>query len=113
MRLTIIALAAGFVGFGITFSMAHADAVKVSPHLTVFTKDRSVSGDGSPTILRGSAIKRGTVNDDDGRYDDLGPVQIGAGSTLWLADPATGAIIACEPLRTSRYMHCFDGDKPY
>lgn len=112
MRLTLAAMAAGFISFGITLSAAHADAVKVSPELTVFTKERAAPNVGSPTVLRGSATRRGTVHHGNSRYDERGPFPIGAGSTLWMNDPYTGEIIACKPRRTSRvgsrYVHCFD-----
>ena len=111
MRPTLAVLAASFVSFGLTISAAQADAVKVSPHLTVFTKDRTVSNDGSPTVLRGSATRRGTVHHDRNRYFD--PIPVDVGSTLWLADPLTGELIACDPRPASnfenRYAHCFGG----
>ena len=117
MRLTPAAFAAGLIGLGFTIGVAHAEAVKVSPELTVFTEESAGPNDGGPTILRGSATRRGTVHSGGGQYGDVSPVQIGAGSTLWLADPITGEIIACEPRRTSRvdsrYVHCFDGNAPY
>lgn len=117
MRLTLAAFAAGFISFGVTIGAAHADAVKVSPELTVFTKERAAPNDGAPTVLRGSATRRGTVHDGGSRYDELPPIQIGAGSTLWIADPVTGEIIACEPRRTSRvgsrYIDCFDSGSSY
>ncbi len=111
MRLTFAALAAGFISLSLTAGMAHADAVKVSPHLTVFTKEQTGANDGSPTVLRGSATRRGTGNDSFDR------AQIGASSSLWLADPATGELFACEPRSASnfedRYAHCFDSEAPY
>lgn len=117
MRLPYAALLAGSISLGLTIGMAHAEAVKVSPELTVFTQERAAPNDGGPTILRGSATRRGTVQHRGSQYSDLGPIQIGAGSTLWLADPLTGGIIACEPRRTSRvgsrYVHCFDDRRPY
>ncbi len=111
MRPTLAALAAGVISVGFVVGTAQAEAVKVSPELTVFTKERAAPSDGGPTILRGSATQRGTVQNGDRPYANRGPIEIGAGSTLWLADPVTGDIIACEPRRTSRvgsrYVHCF------
>ncbi len=111
MRPTLAALAAGVIGLSFMAASAQAEAVKVSPELTVFTKERATPADGGPTILRGSATPRGTVHHGDSPYVDRGPIEVGAGSTLWLADPVTGDIIACEPRRTSRvgsrYVDCF------
>ena len=113
MRPILKPLAAGLFGAGFIIGSAYAEAVKVSPELTVFTKEQASSNEGAPVVLRGSATKRGTVFDGGNRYVDRGPVEIGAGSTLWLADPATGDIIACEPRRTSRvgsrFVDCFGG----
>ncbi len=117
MRLPFAAAAAGLIGFGLMIGVAQAEAVKVSPELTVFTKERAVSDQGGPTILRGSATRRGTVHHGGVQYRGSEPLQIGAGSTLWLTDPVSGEIIACEPRRTSRvgsrYIHCFDTGIPY
>jgi len=115
MRLTLPTLTAVFVSLGVTISAAHAEAVKVSPQLTVFTQEQTASEGNGPTVLRGSATRRGTVN--SGSRDDPGLVQLGVGSTLWLADPETGALIACEPSRTSRvnsrFVRCFDEELPF
>ncbi|MGI9490883.1 MAG: hypothetical protein ACR2QF_00500, partial [Geminicoccaceae bacterium] len=106
-------LAASVVSLGLTISAAQADAVKVSPYLTVFTKERTVSNDGQPTVLRGSATRRGTVHYDKDRYPAI-PIDVG--STLWLADPVTGEFIACEPSYAGhsddRYVDCFDVEEP-
>lgn len=106
MRLLIAAMLSSAVG------VAQAEAVKVSPQLTVFGSDRAASGAKPPTVLRGSATRRGTAYGGRGYERDLGPLPVGAGDTLWLTDPETGAIFACEPRRTSRvgdrYIHCFD-----
>lgn len=116
MRSTIIAFAAGAISLGMIMGTAQAEAAKVTPNLTVFTKDQTTSNGQGPIVLRGSATKRGTVHGSSS-YDDRGPIEVGAGSTLWLVDPDTGDIIACEPRRTSRvgsrYVHCFDGPSPY
>lgn len=113
MRPILPVLMASMIGIGFAISTAHAEAEKVSPELTVFTKEQPPSNDRAPIVLRGSATKRGTVFDGGNRYVDRGPVEIGAGSTLWLADPVTGDIIACEPRRTSRvgsrFVDCFGG----
>jgi hypothetical protein len=124
MRPTLAALAAGFIGLGFALGAAKADAVKVSPHLTVFGSDpgstdpaardgRGQAFGGAPTVIRGSASRRGPVHD-GGRLDVREvPLPVGAGATLWLTDPETGDIIACEARRGSgvgsRYIHCFGG----
>ena len=117
MRSTLAAIVAAAVSMGITLGAAQAEAVKTSPHLTVFTKDRPTFGDPSPTVLRGSATKRGTVYRGDTDFRDRGPIEVGAGPTLWLVDPETGDIIACEPRRSSRIgsrqIQCIDGPSPY
>ena len=64
---------------------AQAEAVKVTPQLTVFTKDEARPADGLPTVLRGSATRRGTV---DGRF---------------------GSLFVCD----ERRYDCFDDRPPY
>ncbi len=51
----------------ITTADVRAEAVKATPELTVFTEEQSSPADGQPTVLRGSATRRGTV---DGRFGD-------------------------------------------
>ncbi len=117
MRSTFAAIVATAISMGISLSPAQAEAVKASPNLTVFTKDQPSFGDRSPTILRGSATRRGTVYRGDIDYADRAPIDLGTGPTLWLVDPDTGDIIACEPRRSSRIgsrrVQCVDGPAPY
>lgn len=112
MRLIPATVAASFIGLGFMAGIAQAEAVKVSPELTVFTKESTASTSDGPTVLRGSATRRGTVHSDGSYAGNSRPFEINAGETLWLTDPETGLIIACEPRRTSRvgsrFVQCFD-----
>ena len=51
-----------------------AEAVKVTPELTVFTDEKTPPADGRPTVLRGSATKRGTVDSRDLSYYARAPL---------------------------------------
>lgn len=111
MRLVLTAAVFSLLGLASVSAAALAEAVKVSPELTVFTSDDSSQDAQGPTVLRGSATKRGTVHG-GGNRGGAGSYQINAGETLWITDPETGSIIACEPRRTSRvgsrFVRCFD-----
>lgn len=105
--------------FGLTATAdVRAEAVKVTPELTVFTEEKAPRTDNRPTVLRGSATKRGTV---DGRYGDSGyeptRFQFGAGNKLWLTDPISGEVIVCDERRTSRvgsrFIGCLQDQLPY
>lgn len=87
-----------------------ADAVKLSPEVTVFTKERSRPAEGGPTVLRGSATKRGTIDSrfGGGSYEPT-RFQLGAGAKLWLTDPVSGEVIVCDERRTSRVGSRFIG----
>lgn len=91
------ALVAALFGFGLTTATAQAEAVKVTPQLTIFTADQAPASYGAPTVLRGSATRRGTVHAD-------------AGYELWLQDPISGELIPCQVRRTStrdgRFIEC-------
>ncbi len=108
---------AAIVAIGFLGERAHAEAVKLSPRLTVFTDDQAKTPDSRPTVLRGSATQRGTVaRGDDRRFDLTERFQIGAGPVLWLTDPETGEVIACRTGRTStvgsRFIDCLEGELP-
>ncbi|MGI9509355.1 MAG: hypothetical protein ACR2QJ_08400 [Geminicoccaceae bacterium] len=94
-----------------------AEVVKVTPELTVFTDETSPSTDGRPTVLRGSATKRGTVESSDLGYIEPPQYQVVAGERLWLTDPENGQVILCNKRRTSRvgsrYVSCIKGRLPY
>lgn len=87
-NLAVTALIVALLGFGPTMATAQAEAVKVTPELTIFTADQATPSYGAPTVLRGSATRRGTVHADAG-YD------------LWLQDPISGEIIPCRVRRTA------------
>jgi hypothetical protein len=115
MRANLAAAVSGLIGIGLiaaSTAPANAEAIKITPELTVFSAEETTTSSDRPTILRGSATRRGAVP-----FDDIAPIQIGAGSTLWMADPLTGEVVACEPRRTSRvggrYVDCVVGQSPY
>ncbi|MGI9433412.1 MAG: hypothetical protein ACR2Q4_01030 [Geminicoccaceae bacterium] len=112
MRASLPSILAVLVTVGMLAGVAQAEAVKVTPELTVFTNERLSAPDEGPTVLRGSASRRGTVHGDLD-YDLPERYQIGAGERLWVTDLLTGDLIACEPYRTSRvgsrYIRCFGG----
>lgn len=72
MRAHPIALSCCAVLIGLTATTSvQAEAVKVTPQLTVFTKDddQTKTDDGRPTVLRGDATRRGTVDARFGSYE--------------------------------------------
>ncbi len=95
-----------------------AQDTETGPGLTVFSDDRSDETDTRPTVLRGEATRRGTVEgDSEGRFYEQTGLQIGAGAKLWLADPVTGRVIVCDERRTSRvggrYIGCLEDRLPF
>lgn len=88
---------------------ARADAVKASPELTVFTDEETRPADGRPTVLRGSATKRGTVDGRLGAAFQPSAFEFVAGEKLWFVDPVSGAVIVCDERRTSRVGSGFIG----
>lgn len=94
-----------------------AEAVKVTPELTVFTNEKTRPADGRPTVLRGSATKRGTVDSRGVGFYEPARLQLGAGAKLWLTDPVTGRVIVCDERRTSRvgsrFIGCLEDQLPY
>lgn len=88
---------------------AQAEAVKASPELTVFTEEKARPADGRPTVLRGSATKRGTVDGRFGAAFQPSAFEFVAGEKLWFVDPESGALIVCEERRTSRVGSGFIG----
>ncbi len=104
--------------FGLTTATdVRAEAIKVTPELTVFTKEQAPSTDNRPIVLRGSATRRGTV---DGRFGDEAyeptRFQFGAGDKLWLTDPISGDVIVCDERRSSRvggrFIGCVEDQLP-
>ncbi|MDH3664044.1 MAG: hypothetical protein OEU92_29195 [Alphaproteobacteria bacterium] len=111
MRILPAALAccAALIGLATTTDL-RAETVKVTPELTVFTHDQArPAGERAPTVLRGSATKRGTVDGQSGEGYQPAEFQIGAGAKLWLADPESGRVIVCDERRTSRVGSRFVG----
>lgn len=110
MPTSLLSMFAALALFGVLAGAAQAEAVKVTPELTVFTDEQVRVPGQAPAVLRGSATRRGTVHGD---VDPYGPerFQFATGSRLWVADLLTGDLIACEPYRTSRvgsrYIRCF------
>jgi hypothetical protein len=99
---------------------AKAEVVKASPELTIFTRDESrqqaaPAGDRRPTVLRGSAVRRGVAR---GYRQTMAPERwvASSGETLWLTDPASGEVVACRVKRTSRVgkrvIRCIADDLP-
>jgi hypothetical protein len=110
-------LAAALVGVAFA-GPAFADAVKVTPRLTAFTKENAPRPpDAAPTVLRGDATRRGTVDGRYGAFYEPSRFQLGAGAKLWLTDPVSGAVAVCEDRRTSRVggrvIRCIEGYLPY
>lgn len=116
MPVILPTILAAIVAIGFFGERANAEAVKISPELTVFTDDRAEAPGSRPTVLRGSATRRGTVQGDGDRFYDTGRFQIGAGPVLWLTDPESGEVIACRRGRTStvgsRFIDCLEGELP-
>lgn len=119
MRRIAFAFAASvaFAGF-ITPQVAHAEAVKVTPEMTRFSSEQAKpNDDGRPTVLRGSATRRGTVDGRYGRTYDPVDYQLGAGAKLWLTDPESGVVVVCDERRTSRvggrFIGCVEDRLPY
>ena len=115
MRATFAAAVSGLLGIGLIAASilpANAEAIKITPELTVFSAEETKTNSDRPTVLRGSATRRGVSG-----YNDVSPIQIGAGSTLWMADPETGEVVACKRKRGSRvgsrYVDCVVGQSPY
>ena len=98
---TIIGL--GFVG------SVKAEAVKVTPELTVFTNEEASPDDTLPSVLRGSAVRRGSVSVQNGDGSDLSRFAFGAGDKLWLTDPTSGEVIVCDERRGNRVGSRFVG----
>lgn len=110
MRATSIALASCCAIIGLTQSgMVRAEAVKVTPELTVFTNEAPSVNDGRPIVLRGSATRRGTVSGSVDEGSDLSRFAFGAGDKLWLTDPVSGEVIVCDERRTNRVGSRFVG----
>lgn len=105
--------------FGLTTTTdLRAESIKVTPELTVFTDDQSrPDGDNRPTVLRGSATKRGTVDSELGEDYQPARFQLGAGDKLWMTDPVSGRVIVCDERRTSRvgsrFIGCLEDQLPY
>lgn len=118
MRTMPLALACSALLLSLTITAdARAEAVKVTPELTVFTKEQTPPTDGRPTVLRGSATKRGTVDSRYGGGYEPARFQLGAGAKLWLTDPISGEVIVCDERRTSRvgsrFIGCLRDRLPY
>jgi hypothetical protein len=110
MRATSIALASCSVIIGLTLAgAAHAEAVKVTPELTVFSAETTKTDDGRPTVLRGSATRRGTVSGRADEESNLSRFALGAGDKLWLTDPVSGEVVVCDERRSSRVGSRFVG----
>jgi hypothetical protein len=110
MRATSIAFASCSVIIGLTLAgTVRAEAVKVTPELTVFTTEKTDASDGLPAVLRGSATRRGTVSSRAGDDSDLSRFAFGAGDKLWLTDPVSGEVIVCDERRTHRVGGRFVG----
>ena len=96
---------------------AQAEAVKVTPEVTVFAKESTRSANGLPTVLRGDATRRGTVDARFGESYEPSRFQLGAGAKLWLTDPVTGQVIVCDERRSSRvggrFIGCVADQLPY
>lgn len=110
MRAMSIALSCCAVFIGLTTAAGvKAEVVKASPQITVFTPEERRSASGSPAVLRGSAIRRGTVDGSlRGRYAPA-RFDYGAGEKLWLTDPVSGEVIVCDERRSSRVGGRFIG----
>ncbi len=110
MRATTIALASCSAIIGLSLAgTVNAEAVKVTPQLTVFTTTKTDVNDGLPSVLRGSAIRRGKVSSGNGDRSDLSRFAFGAGDKLWLTDPTSGEVIVCDERRSSRVGSRFVG----
>lgn len=111
-----LACCAFFMSFTV-IAEARAEAVKVTPELTVFTEEQISPADGRPTVLRGSATKRGTVDSRYGGGYEPARFQLGAGAKLWLTDPVSGEVMVCDERRTSRvgsrFIGCLRDQLPY
>lgn len=117
MRVRSITLACSAAFLALPVADALAEAEKVTPELTVLTRDFIPPTDKRPVVLRGDATRRGTV---DGQFGDLGEpigLQIGAGDKLWFTDPATGRVIVCDERRSnrvgSRFIGCIADQLPF
>lgn len=112
-----IALALSALFLGLTVADVQAEAVKVTPRLTVFTDKPAASADGLPTVLRGDATRRGTVDGRFGAALQASRFQLGAGAKLWLTDPVSGDVIVCDERRSSqvggRFIGCVADRLPY
>jgi len=90
-------------------STAQADVERVTPELTVFTAEQTATEDGRPAVLRGSATRRGTVDNSLGAIAEPSLFALGVGDNLWLTDPASGELVVCSERRTSRVGGRFIG----
>ena len=110
MRARSIALASCSLIIGLTLAAtARAEAVKVTPQLTVFNNETAKADDGRPTVLRGSATRRGTVSSRAEEGSDLSRFAFGAGDKLWLTDPVSGEVVVCDERRSNRVGSRFVG----
>ena len=110
MRAMSIAFASCSVIIGLALAApSHAEAVKVTPELTVFTKEPAQVNEGRPIVLRGSATRRGTVSGRDDDSSRLSRFALGAGDKLWLTDPVSGEVVVCDERRSNRVGSRFVG----
>lgn len=110
MRATSFAVVSCSIIIGLGFvGTVKAEAVKVTPELTVFTTEETDANDGLPSVLRGSAVRRGSVSVGDGDGSSLSRFAFGAGDKLWLTDPTSGEVIVCDERRGNRVGSRFVG----
>ncbi len=96
MRIMAPALTCCVLVFGLAVTTdVHAEAVKATPKLTVFTGEQAPSAAALPTVLRGSATKRGSV---DGRFGSriYEPTRFQSTNELFLTDPISGEVLLCD-----------------
>lgn len=117
MRVVPVSLACCAAFLVVTITDAQAEVEKPTAELTVFPKKYALSIDKPPTMLRGDATRRGTV---DGRLGETylpESLNVNVGDKLWLTNPFTGQAIICDVARPHQagttFIGCLDNEPPF
>jgi len=104
------------ISLGLATDSRAEDSTETRGLIVFSDRQAAASNDGGPTVLRGSAVKRGTVEGAGSGGRSAG-FQIGAGEQLWFTDTSTGQVIVCDDRRTStvgsRFIGCIEDRLPF
>lgn len=117
MRVVPVLFAGCTALLAVTTTNAQAEVEKRTAELTLFPKKYALSIDKAPTMLRGNATRRGTV---DGRLGGLyrpDGLSFGAGDQLLLTNPFTGQAMVCNvdhpPQAGTSFIGCLDNQQSF